>query len=117
VVLVGVEGLQIHPYGTSPGAAVARTLGSAAAEGRLRPIERSARRTGGDHVRVIQSILAAAVAAVALSASAQPADAALASNVDYGTGHYVDCSPDHQAGVHGQYGAWGSYVGGCTTAR
>ncbi len=68
-------------------------------------------------MRVIQSILAAAVAAVALSASAQPADAALASNVDYGTGHYVDCSPDHQAGVHGQYGAWGSYVGGCTTVQ
>ncbi len=68
-------------------------------------------------MRVIQSMFAAAVAALALSASAQPADAALASNEDYGTGHYVDCSPDHQAGVHGQYGAWGSYVGGCTTVR
>lgn len=68
-------------------------------------------------MRVIQSIFAAAIAALALSASAQPADAALASNEDYGTGHYVDCSPDHSAGVHGQYGAWGSYVGGCTTVQ
>jgi uncharacterized protein YkwD len=68
-------------------------------------------------MRVIQSIFAAAIAALVLSASAQPADAALASNEDYGTGHYVDCSPDHSAGVHGQYGAWGSYVGGCTTVQ
>jgi uncharacterized protein YkwD len=66
-------------------------------------------------MRVTKSVLAVAVATVAMSAGAQSAHATLASNVDYGTGQYVDCSPNHSAGVNGQHGAWGSYVGGCMT--
>jgi uncharacterized protein YkwD len=65
-------------------------------------------------MRIIRLAVIGAVAAVAFSASEQPASAALADTVDYGTGIYSECMPDSQTGVQGQYGAWGHFISGCS---
>jgi hypothetical protein len=72
-------------------------------------------------MRVIQSVFAAAVAAVALAASAQPAAADdpgawhKTTYHDYSQGVTSTCDTPYRTGVHGQYGAWGSFIDGCTT--
>jgi len=66
-------------------------------------------------VRTLRAALVATVAVMSLAESAPSASAAFAENaIDYGTGVFSTCSPDHQTGVLGQYGAQGYFISGCS---
>ena len=65
-------------------------------------------------MRAIRATILVALAGMAMMATAQPASAALAENEDYGTVAFKTCMPDYQTGVQGQYGAWGTFISGCT---
>lgn len=65
-------------------------------------------------MRAIRATILVALTGLAVMASAQPASAALAENEDYGTVAFKTCMPDYQTGVQGQYGAWGTFISGCT---
>lgn len=69
----------------------------------------------------MRKILPALIALVTLAVSAQPAAAGsprvTRTTVDAGGSISETCVVDFAYGIHGDYGAWGEYVGGCTADR